>query len=69
VNAVAPGIIDTDLIADMAEPKRRKMTDAIPMGRFGRAEETAAAVLFLVSDAAAYITGEVLCVDGGLHTR
>jgi 3-oxoacyl-[acyl-carrier protein] reductase len=69
VNAVAPGIVETDLIAGMAGAKRERMLAAIPMARFGRPEEVAGAVLFLASDEAAYITGEVLCVDGGLNTR
>lgn len=68
VNAVSPGIIETDLIAGMAETRRGKQRERIPLGRFGRAEEVARVVLFLVSDEARYITGQVLCVDGGLHT-
>ena len=67
VNAVAPGIIATEMIAGMPEPKKLKLTERIPMARFGRAEEVAAVVGFLVSDAAAYMTGQVICVDGGLH--
>ena len=67
VNAVAPGIIDTDMTADMAETRRAKQLERIPLGRFGRAEDVAEAVAFLVSDAARYLTGQVLCVDGGLH--
>ena len=69
VNAVAPGIIQTDLIANMTDLKRKKMEQAVPLARFGRPEEVAEAVLFLASEEAAYVTGEVLCVDGGLNTR
>ena len=67
VNAVSPGIVETDMIAGMAEARRQKQLDRIPLGRFGRPEEVAQVVLFLASDAAQYITGEVLCVDGGLR--
>ena len=67
VNAVAPGIVETDLIAGMSEQRREELLRHIPQKRFGKAEEIAEVVLFLVSDAAAYITGQVLCVDGGLR--
>ena len=67
VNAVAPGIIETDMIAGMGEAKRAKAMERIPQGRFGRPEEVAAVVLFLASGAADYLTGEVLRVDGGLN--
>lgn len=69
VNAVAPGLVDTALTADLPEPRRSKQLAAIPLGRFGRPEEVAAVVRFLCSDAAAYITGQTLCVDGGLSMR
>jgi 3-oxoacyl-[acyl-carrier protein] reductase len=52
----------------MAETARKKQLGSIPFGRFGRAEEVAEVVLFLASDDAAYITGQVVCVDGGLNT-
>jgi 3-oxoacyl-[acyl-carrier protein] reductase len=65
VNAVAPGFIATDMTRDLPEDELRRM---IPVGRFGRPEEVAAVVEFLVSDDAAYITGEVVHVDGGLYT-
>jgi 3-oxoacyl-[acyl-carrier protein] reductase len=69
VNAVSPGIIETDMIAGIAETRRSKQLQTIPQARFGKPEEVANAVVFLASDDAGYITGEVLCVDGGLHTR
>ncbi|MBI2192299.1 MAG: 3-oxoacyl-ACP reductase FabG [Planctomycetes bacterium] len=67
VNAVAPGIIETDLLARLPETKRKSYEERIPMGRFGHASEVASVVVFLASDRSAYITGQVLCVDGGLH--
>ena len=66
VNAVAPGLIPTDLTADLAEELCQKAIDLTPLGRLGRAEEVAYAVAFLASDEAAFITGAVLSVDGGL---
>lgn len=65
VNAVAPGFIATDMTKDLPEDEFRKM---IPVGRFGRPEEVAAAVGFLASEEASYITGEVISVNGGLYT-
>jgi 3-oxoacyl-[acyl-carrier protein] reductase len=65
VNAVAPGFIDTDMTKDLPQDELKQM---IPVGRFGRPEEVAAAVAFLVSEEAAYITGEVISVNGGLYT-
>ena len=65
VNAVAPGFIDTDMTAGLPKEELVKM---IPAGRFGRPEEVAAAVAFLASDDAAYITGEVININGGLYT-
>jgi 3-oxoacyl-[acyl-carrier protein] reductase len=69
VNAVAPGIITTDMTADIPETRRLKQLAAIPMGRFGTPGEVAGAVRYLASDDAAWITGQTLCVDGGLCMR
>lgn len=64
VNCVAPGVIDTAMNARFSEEERRALSEAIPLGRFGTAEEVARAVLFLAESA--YITGEVLGVNGGM---
>ena len=65
VNAVAPGFIDTDMTKDLPQEDLKKM---VPCGRFGRPEEVASLVGFLASDEAAYITGEVININGGLYT-
>lgn len=65
VNAVAPGVIDTPMMARVAESVRAGMVGSIPMGRFGTPSEVAGAVLFLVSGLAGYVDGHVLAVDGG----
>jgi 3-oxoacyl-[acyl-carrier protein] reductase len=66
VNLVAPGFIQTDMTARLTPEIIDKALSHIPLGRLGSAEDVAAAVAFLASDAAAYITGQVLCVDGGM---
>jgi 3-oxoacyl-[acyl-carrier protein] reductase len=66
VNAVAPGFIDTDMTSALPVEARTAMLGGIVLGRFGRPEDVASAVLFLASDLAGYITGQVLVVDGGL---
>ncbi|MGD2148892.1 MAG: 3-oxoacyl-[acyl-carrier-protein] reductase [Anaerolineae bacterium] len=66
VNAIAPGFVVTDLTADLPEELAEQAIEVTPLRRMGRPEEIAHAVAFLVSDRAAFITGEVLTVDGGL---
>lgn len=65
VNAVAPGFIETDMTKDLPVDELKKL---VPMNRFGKPEEVADLVAFLVSDKAAYITGEVVSINGGLYT-
>ena len=67
VNCVTPGFITTDMTAALSAELKEKMAAAIPLSRIGNAEEVAAAVAFLASDAASYITGEVLKVNGGMY--
>lgn len=67
VNAVSPGMVETDMTAALTDDMRQKL--GIPMQRFARPDEIAGAVTFLLSDASAYITGQVLHVDGGLWMR
>ena len=69
VNVVAPGIITTDMTADIPETRRIKQLASIPLARFGAPEEVAGTVRFLASDDAAWITGQTLSVDGGLCMR
>lgn len=66
VNAVAPGFIQTDMTLGLPEELKQKMLSAIPLGRFGAAVDVANVCLFLASDEAAYITGQVIVVDGGM---
>ena len=67
VNAIAPGFIETEMIAAMPDEVRARILEKIPMGRFGRPEEIAQVVAFLVSSGD-YITGQVIAIDGGLYT-
>ena len=69
VNAVAPGFIETDMTASLSDELKTKITESIPLRRIGKPQEVAAAVRFLASDDAAYITGHVLDVSGGMFMR
>ena len=66
VNAIAPGFIETDMTAKLPEDVKTSMAASIPMGRMGQAEDIANVAAFFASDEAAYVTGQVLCVDGGM---
>jgi len=67
VNAVAPGYIETDMTQKLSEELKEKMLANIPLKRIGRVEDVAAAVRFLASEEAGYITGHVLDVNGGIY--
>ncbi len=67
VNAIAPGYVATDMTKDLPEELKQKMLAAIPLARMGKPEDIAAAVKFLVSEDASYITGHVLAVNGGMY--
>ena len=67
VNTVAPGFIDTDMTAKLSESQRENLIESVPLGRLGLPNEVASLVAFLASDAGAYITGQVLHVNGGMH--
>jgi 3-oxoacyl-[acyl-carrier protein] reductase len=67
VNAVAPGFIDTDMTRTLTDEQRSALTSQVPMARLGSVDDIAAAVLFLCSPAASYITGETLHVNGGMY--
>lgn len=66
INAIAPGMIETDMTRDLTDKVKDEMAKQIPLRRFGQAEDVVEAAAFLVSDSAAYITGQVLHVDGGM---
>mgnify|MGYP000954753138 FL=1 len=66
VNCVAPGFIETDMTSVLPDAAKEKLLSEIPMARMGRSEDVAAAVVFLASEQAGYITGQVICVDGGM---
>jgi 3-oxoacyl-[acyl-carrier protein] reductase len=67
VNAVAPGFVETDMTAGIAGEYKAEMLKSIPLGRTGRVEEVAAAIVFLCSDEASYVTGQTLRVNGGMY--
>jgi len=67
VNCVAPGFIDTDMTRELQEEHRNKLLERIPLGRLGKVEDIAAAVAFLASPAAGYISGETLHINGGMY--
>ncbi len=69
VNAVAPGFIETDMTSVLKEEHKAKITQSIPLGRIGSPHEVAAAVRFLCSEEASYITGNVIDVNGGMYMR
>ncbi len=66
VNAIAPGFIKTDMTDQLSDAVKENVTQSIPLGEFGNPEDIANAVVFLASEQASYITGQVLCVDGGM---
>jgi 3-oxoacyl-[acyl-carrier protein] reductase len=66
VNAIAPGFIETDMTSELNEELKANILRAIPMGKFGAADDIASAALYLASPAARYVTGQVLTVDGGM---
>jgi 3-oxoacyl-[acyl-carrier protein] reductase len=68
VNAISPGFIETDITQDLSQKIKDAYIEAIPLGRFGKPHDVAKAVMFLASDDASYITGEVIRVNGGLYT-
>jgi len=67
VNAVAPGLIDTDMTRELPDGQREALLGSIPLGRWGQPEEIASVVAFLASDAAAYVSGETIQVNGGMY--
>jgi 3-oxoacyl-[acyl-carrier protein] reductase len=67
VNAVAPGLIETDMTRHLSDKVKEEFLKMIPLGRAGQPEDVAQAVLFLASEQASYITGQVLSVNGGMN--
>ena len=68
VNAVAPGYVDTDMLAGLSEATRKRALAEVPMHRFASAEEIAGFVSYLALEAPSYLTGQTLVIDGGLST-
>lgn len=66
VNAVAPGFIDTDMTKNMTEDAKKELDNMIPMGKMGTTKNIADLVMFLAGEQSDYITGQVICVDGGM---
>jgi len=69
VNSIAPGYIETDMVDNIQEEAKEALFKKIPVGRIGKPEEIAAAVLYLASDEASYITGQTIAIDGGMTTN
>ena len=69
VNCIAPGFIETDMTREISDTVRTAITQTIPLGRFGKPEEIAPVVALLASDAGGYITGETICISGGLYMK
>jgi NAD(P)-dependent dehydrogenase (short-subunit alcohol dehydrogenase family) len=67
VNAIAPGFIETDMVKGIPDKVKEKILTQVPLGRFGKPEEVARAVVYLASDDASYITGHVLNINGGMY--
>lgn len=67
VNAIAPGYVESDMTRDLPEDTKQRLQEQIPLGRLGSGDDIAGAVAFLLSDDAAYITGQVVSVDGGMY--
>jgi 3-oxoacyl-[acyl-carrier protein] reductase len=65
-NVIAPGYIETDMTAQVGEARKKELLSSVPLGRYGSVDEVAAAAVYLASPAAAYVTGAVLPVDGGI---
>jgi len=69
VNTIAPGYIETDMVESIQETAKEKLFNQIPLGRIGKPEEIASAVLYLASDEASYITGQTIAIDGGMTSN
>ena len=69
VNTIAPGYIETEMVEGIQETAKEKLFNQIPLGRIGKPEEIASAVLYLASDEASYITGQTIAIDGGMTSN